>query len=86
MRFTLRTDNTCAKVIEFDLENGNIVKNIVFHGGCSGNLKAIQKLVDGYTVTQINEKLSGITCGERKTSCSDQLAKLVRQAAEQEKN
>ena len=79
MRHSYKTNDTCATDIEFDLDNG-IVRNIVFKGGCAGNLLAIQKLVDGFTVEQINEKLSGITCGRRPTSCSDQLAKAVREA------
>ena len=63
----------------FDLE-GNVVKNIEFTGGCNGNLKAISKLVDGWTVEQIEEKLRGNTCGRRPTSCADQLALSVREA------
>ncbi|MBQ9393484.1 MAG: TIGR03905 family TSCPD domain-containing protein, partial [Oscillospiraceae bacterium] len=49
-------------------------------GGCNGNLKAIAKLVDGWTVSQIEEKLRGNTCGPRPTSCADQLAIAVRRA------
>ena len=63
----------------FDLD-GNVVKNIEFTGGCNGNLKAISKLVDGWTVEQIEEKLRGNTCGRRPTSCADQLALAVREA------
>ena len=79
MHYTYKTHDTCATDIEFDVENG-IVHNVVFTGGCSGNLKAIQKLVDGFTVEQINNTLSGITCGRRPTSCSDQLARAVVEA------
>ena len=59
------------------------ITDIRFTGGCNGNLKAISKLVDGWTVSQIEEKLLGNTCGRRPTSCADQLAKAVRQAYEQ---
>ena len=65
--------------IDFDL-NGNIVSNIKFYGGCDGNLKAISKLVDGWTVEKIEEYLLGNTCGWKNTSCADQLAKAVRKA------
>ena len=75
--FDYLTENTCSKVISFDL-NGDIVRNIEFMGGCNGNLKTIPLLLDGWTVDQIEEKLSGIICGLRPTSCSDQLAKAVR--------
>ena len=49
-------------------------------GGCDENLKAIPVLLEGWRVDQIEEKLTGVTCGRRGTSCSDQLAKAVRAA------
>lgn len=79
MRFQFKTQNTCSQMIYFDLED-NVVSNIEFFGGCNGNLKAVSKLVDGKTVEEIEELLSGITCGPRATSCSDQLAQAVRAA------
>lgn len=75
------TSNTCSKVISLDLED-NVVHNISFYGGCNGNLKAIPILVEGWTVEEIEGKLTGIECGLRKTSCADQLAKAVRRAYE----
>lgn len=70
--------------IKFDIE-GNVISNVEFIGGCNGNLKAISKLVDGFTVEQIEEKLLGNTCGMKPTSCADQLAKAVRAAYEENK-
>lgn len=84
MQYNYKTQNTCAQNISFDIE-GNVIKNIVFNGGCNGNLKAISALVDGWTVEQIEEKCKGITCGRRPTSCSDQLATAVRKAYEAQK-
>lgn len=72
----------CSPQINFDI-NDNIVSNIEFIGGCNGNLKAISKLVDGWTVEKIEEYLLGNTCGPKPTSCADQLAKAVRQAYNQ---
>ena len=80
MRFDYKTENTCAQVISFDIE-GDVIRNIEFYGGCNGNLKAMAKLVDGWTVDHIEEMLLGNTCGRRPTSCADQLAKAVRAAA-----
>ena len=77
------TENTCSQLISMDLD-GDVVHNISFMGGCNGNLKAIPILVDGWTVGQIEEKLSGILCGRRPTSCADQLARAVRAAYEAE--
>ena len=79
MRFQYQTEGTCSKIIYFDLDQ-NVVSNIEFYGGCNGNLKAIAKIFDGKTVEEIEEMLTGITCGNRPTSCSDQLAKAVRAA------
>ena len=77
------TENTCSQLISMDLDE-DVVHNIHFEGGCNGNLKAIPILVDGWTIAQIEEKLSGILCGRRPTSCADQLAKAVREAYEAE--
>ena len=77
------TENTCSQLTSMDLD-GDVVHNIHFEGGCNGNLKAIPILVDGWTVGQIEEKLSGILCGRRPTSCADQLARAVRAAYEAE--
>lgn len=83
MSFVYKTQGTCSSQIEFELE-GNIVKNVKFHGGCNGNLKGISALVEGMTVEEVQQKLAGITCGFKRTSCPDQLAKAVAKAAEKE--
>ena len=79
MRYEYRTENTCSQIISFDID-GNVITNIEFYGGCNGNLKAIAKLLEGATVEEIEEKLLGNTCGRRPTSCTDQLARAVRQS------
>ena len=79
MHYDMPTEMTCSRMISFDLDE-NVVKNIVFLGGCNGNLKAIAKLVDGWTVEKIEEYLKGNLCGNRPTSCADQLARAVRKA------
>ena len=80
MEYTFQTKNTCAKIIKFKL-NGNIVTDVKFlGGGCPGNLQALPRLVEGMTVQEIEEKIGGIKCGMKQTSCADQLAKAVRQA------
>ena len=69
----------CCKKIEFDLED-NVVKNLKFTGGCPGNLQAIGKLVEGMPATEAIAKLSGIRCGGKPTSCTDQFAQSLRSA------
>ena len=82
MRYEVRPQNVCARMITFDLE-GDVVKNVAFTGGCNGNLKAVSKLVDGMTVEQIEGYFKGNTCGFRNTSCADQLAQAVRKCYEE---
>ena len=84
MHYTYRTSGTCSTKIDFEINDGKIT-DVVFTSGCNGNLKAIGKLVDGWTADEISGKLLGNTCGFRDTSCADQLAKAVMAAKEAEK-
>ena len=79
MRYVYPTEMVCSQAITFDLD-GDKVSNISFMGGCNGNLKAISKPVDGWTVEKIEQYLKGNLCGRRPTSCADQLAIGVRKA------
>lgn len=81
MSYTYKTKGTCSSLIEVELD-GNIVMDVKFTGGCNGNLQAIPKLVKGMTVEEVEERISGISCNGRGTSCGDQLAKAVRAAYE----
>ncbi len=79
MAYIYKTKGTCSSSIEVELD-GNIIKSVRFLGGCQGNLKGISKIVEGMTVEHVAERFSGITCGFKKTSCPDQLAKAVIEA------
>ncbi|MBQ4444301.1 MAG: TIGR03905 family TSCPD domain-containing protein [Clostridia bacterium] len=83
MEHVYKTQMTCSTEIYFDLD-GDVVKNIRFVGGCNGNLKALSKVLDGWTVEEIRAKLEGNTCGRRPTSCADQLVKAVVKAYDEE--
>ena len=83
MTYTYKTRGTCSSQITFDIED-NIVRNVKFQGGCNGNLKGISKLVEGMTAEDVIDKLSGVTCGFKSTSCPDQLAKAVASAYNRE--
>ncbi len=80
MHYTYRTKFTCSSKIDFDLED-NTVKNVVFTGGCNGNLKAISKLIEGWKAEDVIRVLEGNTCGGRPTSCADQLATALKEAS-----
>lgn len=79
MDYIYQTSTVCAQEIRFHIDD-NVISDIQFTGGCNGNLKAISKLIDGWTVDEIEAKLKGNTCGRKPTSCADQLALAVRQA------
>lgn len=84
MHYEYKTRDVCSRMISFDID-GDIIRNINFLGGCNGNLKAISKLIDGWPVDKIEKYLLGNTCGPRRTSCADQLAKAVRKAYDETK-
>ena len=79
MRYEYKTENVCPQIISFDID-GDIISDVNFIGGCNGNLKAVSKLVNGWTVDKIEEYLRGNICGYKPTSCADQLAIAVRKA------
>ena len=85
MEYIYKTNGTRSTPIKLNIQDA-IVTDVIFTGGCNGNLKAIPALVNGLTVEQIESKLSGITCGRRQTSCGDQLAKACREAYEHQLN
>ncbi len=69
-------------MIEIELD-GDIIKEVVFTGGCNGNLTGISKLITGMRAEDVIEKLEGTRCGVNETSCPDQLSKALRQALAQ---
>ena len=77
--YQFKTKGTCSQMIYFDLEDGK-VKNVQFMGGCNGNLKGIGQLVEGMDVDDVIARLEGTTCGMKRTSCPDQLAKALKEA------
>ena len=74
-----RPAGVCSRQIDFKLEDG-IVRSVSFIGGCPGNLAGIAQLVEGLPAKTVIEKLSGIHCGDKETSCPDQLAKALQSA------
>lgn len=79
MQFEYKTKGTCSQHILFDVEDGK-VRNVQFIGGCNGNLKGISALVEGMDLDAVIERVDGIRCGGKETSCPDQLATALKQA------
>lgn len=79
MVYNYKTKGTCSRSISFEIDSGK-VRNVRFEGGCNGNLKGIGAIVEGMPVNEVIEKLEGIRCGFKNTSCPDQLAKALKEA------
>lgn len=82
MTYTYKTQGTCSRQIDFELE-GNVIRAVAFTGGCHGNLQGVSRLVEGLTVEEAVSKLRGIRCGSKSTSCPDQLSIALEAALQQ---
>lgn len=81
MKYTYIPHGVCSRMIELEIED-DVIKDCKFIGGCNGNLQGISKLVTGMEVDEAIEKLEGIDCAGRGTSCPDQLSKALKAAQE----
>ena len=79
MKIDCQASGTCASAIAIELE-GERVKNVCFSGGCHGNAQGVAALAEGQHVSEIIERLRGIECGSKGTSCPDQLATALTEA------
>ncbi len=79
MVYTYKTRGTCSSQIKIELNDDKTIKNVEFLGGCNGNLKGIGQLVSGMSIDEVIDRLEGITCGFKATSCPDQLAKALKE-------
>ena len=79
MHYTLYPKGVCSTQIDLDVTDGKI-HNLSYTGGCNGNLKARGAMCEGASAEEVIRRLSGITCGYKATSCSDQLARLLQDA------
>ena len=83
MAYQYRTQGgVCSRGITFDIQDGRVT-DVHFDGGCNGNTQGVARLVEGMPVEEAIARLSGIRCGFKSTSCPDQLACALRQAAAQ---
>lgn len=79
MKYTYIPHGVCSRMIELEIED-DVIKGCKFIGGCNGNLQGISKLVTGMEIDDAVDKLEGIDCAGRGTSCPDQLAKALKAA------
>lgn len=74
-----QTQGTCSKLIDVTADENNVIQNVAFLGGCHGNLQGICRLVKGQKIDNVIQCLDGIRCGNKPTSCPDQLCRALEQ-------
>ena len=77
---TYYTNGTCSSRIDLTVDENHIIQDVRFTGGCNGNLQGVSRLVTGMKAEDAIEKLEGIRCGFKQTSCPDQLSKALKEA------
>lgn len=80
-----KTSGTCCKIMNIAISDG-VIQDVQFIGGCAGNLIGIQNLIIGMKIDEVISKFSGVTCGDKPTSCPDQLALCLKQYKEQKQS
>ncbi len=83
--YDFKVKGVCSRSVSFDIEE-NKVKNVSFIGGCSGNTQGVARLIEGMDVKEAIDRIKGIKCGFKDTSCPDQLAQALEKALVQEQN
>ena len=74
-----KTSGVCSTEINFEIdEDSKTIKSVQFKGGCAGNAAGLSRLIPGMTVDEVIQKLEGVRCGFRSTSCPDQLVKALK--------
>lgn len=83
MTIQYNTKGTCSRQMQVKVEEG-VVKSVAIIGGCSGNSQGVSRLVEGMKAEDAIARIEGIRCGNKATSCPDQLAKALRIALAEE--
>ncbi len=74
-----KTQGTCSQYIDVTVDEQGVIREVSFAGGCGGNLQAVCRLVTGQKADEVIKKLKGIRCGDKPTSCPDQLCRALEQ-------
>lgn len=73
------TQGVCCRYIDISVDDDGVVRSIYFCGGCSGNTQGVARLAEGCRIDDVIDRLEGIRCGAKSTSCPDQLAKALKE-------
>ena len=86
MTYIYEPKGVCSRAIEITMNDSEVIESVKFTGGCGGNTKGIEKLVEGMKASDAIERMKGILCGAKTTSCPDQLATAIQESLEMLKN
>ena len=79
MTYSFRPKGVCAQAMQVEIDEQGVIQELQVMGGCSGNLQGIAALVKGMKAEEAIQRLNGIKCGFKNTSCPDQLAQGLEQ-------
>lgn len=82
MTYQYKTRGTCSQMIEFEVTD-DVIQSVQFYGGCQGNTQGLAALLRGMKVDDAIERLRGIQCGMKGTSCPDQFARALQSMKQQ---
>ena len=82
MTYTYTPKGVCSRKMKVDVEDG-VIRSVEILGGCSGNLQGISRLIVGMKAEDAIQKMEGVKCGYKDTSCPDQLSSALREAMKQ---
>lgn len=80
MEIVFKPSGVCCREMKFEVDEENIITSAEFIGGCSGNLSGLKSLIIGQNAQEIASKLEGIHCGDKSTSCPDQLSRAIKES------
>lgn len=79
MKYTATPAGVCARRMDFEIDENGIITKVLIVGGCPGNSQGVARLAEGRSAEEVVKLLSGIRCGNKPTSCPDQLARAIAQ-------
>lgn len=79
MKYQYVPQGTCSRLIEFEVDDAGIITDLKVTGGCHGNLQGIAALLKGMPAAKAVERMNGIRCGNKPTSCPDQIARALKE-------
>ncbi len=85
MEYRYKPSGVCSREFVFDIKD-DIIQKLDVVGGCSGNLQGISKLLVGMNINDVVERIKGLKCGMKSTSCPDQIALALQKFLESEQN